>query len=180
MTASGPAPAVLVSVGTDFHPFDRLVAWVDGWLAARHGDAVDCLVQYGTSRPPVRAAGVAYLDHAELDRLLAHADVVVSHGGPSTIAEARRHGHLPLVVPRSPALGEHVDDHQQRFARRLDEAGLVRVVATPADLHAALEEALAAPRNRADTPPEPAQAGALDAVRRFGELVDGLFAQRRR
>lgn len=186
MTTDGPEPAVLVSVGTDFHPFDRLVTWVDEWLATRSGDYVDCLVQYGTSIPPARAGGAAYLDHAELDRLLGRVRVVVSHGGPSTIAEARRHGHLPLVVPRDPACGEHVDDHQQRFARRLGSAGLVRVVTTMTELHAALEETLAeasaGPRTTGDVDGL-AHAGARDAVRRFGELVDAMFAefaQRRR
>ena len=28
------------------------------------------------------------------------------------------HGHLPICVPRDPTSGEHVDDHQQLFARR--------------------------------------------------------------
>ncbi len=187
MTAGGPPPAVLVSVGTDYHQFDRLVDWVDQWLATRSDGPVECLVQYGTSKPPVRATGTAYLAHNELDRLLAGVSVVVSHGGPSTIAEARRHGHLPLVVPRNPALGEHVDDHQQRFTQRLADAGLVRVVTTAAEFQTALEQALSTPRSDDDAAraaqQELAQAGAREAVRRFGELVDAMFAefaQRRR
>jgi UDP-N-acetylglucosamine transferase subunit ALG13 len=186
VTAGGPQPAVLVSVGTDYHQLDRLVDWVDEWLASRQGGPVDCLVQYGTSKQPVRAQGAAYLAHAELERLLGDVSVVVSHGGPSTIAEARRRGHLPIVVPRNPGLGEHVDDHQQRFARRLADAGLVRVVTTAEEFRAALEEALAAPRAddaTRETQQRLAQAGAREAVRRFGELVDAMFAesaQRRR
>ena len=97
----------------------------------------------------------------------------------TTIAEARRHGHLPLVVPRNPVLAEHVDDHQQRFAQRLAEADLVRVVATAADFQVALEQALAAPRtddSARSARQEHAQAGAREAVRRFAELVDDMFA----
>ena len=44
-------PLLLVSVGTDHHPFDRLVRWAGAWLAA-HPGAVRCLMQTGTSAPP--------------------------------------------------------------------------------------------------------------------------------
>jgi hypothetical protein len=50
-----PAPLVLISVGTDHHPFDRLVTWADGWLATRPEGSVRCVVQSGTSRAPLVA-----------------------------------------------------------------------------------------------------------------------------
>jgi UDP-N-acetylglucosamine transferase subunit ALG13 len=178
MTLPDPAPTVLVSVGTDFHPFDRLVTWVDGWLAARSGREVTCLVQYGASRPPQRATGVAFLGHGELHELMAHAHAVVTHGGPSTIAEARRHGHRPIVVARAPELGEHVDDHQQRFARRLEAQGLVRLAPSAESLGRALEEALTAGRGiPASAVGQPA---APPAAMLFGRLVEELFTTRGR
>src|SRR5207342_3032116 len=103
-------PLVLVQVGTDHHPFDRLVAWADTWAGA-HPD-VEVLVQHGRSRAPDVASGSAFLDRDTLTGLLESADVVVSHGGPATISEARAAGHRPVVVPRDPGRGEHVDDHQ--------------------------------------------------------------------
>lgn len=179
MSAVPRSPSVLVSVGTDFHPFDRLVAWVDEWLGTRPGGEVPCLVQYGSSRPPERAAGVPFLGHDDLGSVMASALVVVCHGGPSTIAEARHHGHRPIVVPRSPGLGEHVDDHQQRFSRRLAETGRVRLVLAEQDLRDALEDALAAPAvTRSE--PDLAHLTAAEAALRFGELVDTMFAERRR
>ncbi len=56
------------------------------------------------------------MSHDRLEELLAQATVVVCHGGPGTVTEARDAGHVPLCMPRDPELGEHVDDHQQRFA----------------------------------------------------------------
>jgi UDP-N-acetylglucosamine transferase subunit ALG13 len=53
------------------------------------------------------------------------ADVVVTHGGPGTILEASSAGHRPVVVPRQRSYGEHVDDHQLRFAKRLAEDGMI-------------------------------------------------------
>jgi UDP-N-acetylglucosamine transferase subunit ALG13 len=135
-------------VGTDFHPFDRLVGWIDDWLE-RAGDGVRCVVQHGSSRPPRNASAAAYLSYTELQTAMGSADIVVCHGGPATITEARAHGHRPICVPRDPALDEHIDGHQQRFARRLGEAGLVRLAETPEALNVALAETLAqAPRDR--------------------------------
>ena len=120
---------VVAVLGTDHHPFDRLVGWMDE-AARRHPD-VRFVVQHGASRAPVRAEGHAFLGHDALVHLLRSADVVVCHGGPGTITDARAVGHLPVCVPRDPELGEHVDGHQQRFADVAGPAGLMEVVRDP-------------------------------------------------
>jgi UDP-N-acetylglucosamine transferase subunit ALG13 len=162
---------VFVSVGTDHHPFDRLVGWVDAWLP----DGVKCVVQHGTSAPPRRAEGVAYLDHGELTGLLNDAAVVVSHGGPTTITESRRHGVRPIVVPRSPALGEHVDDHQERFCARMAAKGLISPASDEPAFRALLDRALADPADfavRADG------GDVAKSVARFSKLIEDLLRRR--
>ena len=168
--------SVVVVVGTDHHPFDRLVTWVDTWLQCRPGGPVSCLVQYGTSASPLVAQGRPYLDHAGVEQLMAQALAVITHGGPTTIAEARRAGHRPVVVPRSARLGEHVDDHQRRFVGRLASAGLVDVAHTQAELAAAVETRL-----RAVTAPGPTDVTAEweQSARRFGRLVEEVLGSRK-
>lgn len=129
------SPLVLALAGTDHHPFDRMVQWIDA-AAMRHRD-VRFLVQHGATRPPRVAEGHDYLSHDHLVDLLAQARVVVCHGGPGLITEAREAGHVPLCMPRDPLLGEHVDGHQQRFARLVGDACVVRTVTS---LHAFDEE----------------------------------------
>lgn len=172
---------VLVSVGTDCHPFGRLVEWVERWHAEQQG--VGLLVQYGSSCPPTRAAAQDYFDHGELQRAIRESGLVVCHGGPATITEARRNGRLPIVVPRESGRGEHIDDHQLRFGRRLDHAGLVACCETEQLLHATLDRALAEPdgfrlRTRHEMAGE--NAAPTESVRKTGELVDLLVAGRRR
>jgi UDP-N-acetylglucosamine transferase subunit ALG13 len=163
---------VFVSVGTDHHPFDRLVRWVDAWLP----EGVQCVVQHGTSAPPRRAEGVDYLDHGALTSLLDEAAVVVCHGGPTTITESRRHGRRPIVVPRSPALGEHVDDHQQRFCARMEAKGLISRTDDEDAFRALMDRALAEPDEFA----VPAHGGDVaESVARFGDLVADLLSARR-
>jgi UDP-N-acetylglucosamine transferase subunit ALG13 len=162
---------VLVLVGTDFHRFDRLVDWVDRWAGDR---AADVLVQHGTSRAPLVAAGQPYLDWDKMQSEMAAADVVVSHGGPATISEARQAGHLPIVVPRDPVRDEHVDDHQQLFSRRLAASRLVTVVEDEIALRAALDAAAVGERGQ----PVDVRDKILGTTRRLGTLVDGLVPER--
>ncbi|MDP9185297.1 MAG: glycosyl transferase family 2, partial [Actinomycetota bacterium] len=135
-------PLILALVGTDHHPFERLVRWVDAWAGTR---AARVVVQHGSARPPEHAEGVRLLPVAELDELLQVATAVVCHGGPGTIAAVRAAGRLPIVLGRDPARGEHVDDHQLRFAAAAGRAGEVRAVDSEAGLAAALDDALADP-----------------------------------
>ncbi|WP_207619818.1 glycosyltransferase [Nocardioides sp. IC4_145] len=139
---------VVAMVGTDHHPFERLVTWMDA-AAVQHPD-VHFVVQHGVSPAPVVAEGRAYLAHGELERLLARASVVVCHGGPGIVTEAREAGHLPLCVPRDPGFGEHVDDHQQRFADLVGRVGVVRVARTFQDFGRELDQALAGPPGLGD------------------------------
>lgn len=179
MTSGGEVPPLLlVVVGTDHHPFDRVVSWVERWLAGGSGDRVRCVLQYGTSHPPAVTGARSYLGHAELQELMRDADVVVSHGGPATIMECRRTGHLPIVVPRDNQLGEHVDEHQRRFAQRLSEEGTVVLCESEEALRAALEGALARPADFRLATPTAAASGVAKVsapVRRAGELLDGLL-----
>ena len=99
------------------------------------------------------------------------ADVVVAQGGPGGIMDSRGEGRLPIVVPRDPALGEHVDDHQLRFAAHLHRRGRVALALDEQAFRSAVLHALAAPHEFAVSPeaaPTPATAvavaAALDAV----------------
>lgn len=164
-------PGVVVALGTDHHPFTRVVQWVDAW-AARHED-VDVFVQHGTAAPPRVARGAALVTHAELLDLFAGAGAVVTHGGPGTITDARQSGRQPIVVPRDPRRGEHVDDHQQLFTARMAAAGQIVRVDDEASLVAAIDRALADPDAFAcSVDDQPVRA----AVERVASLIERLEA----
>lgn len=165
-------PALVVAMlGTDHHPFSRLVDWVDD-VALHLGSEVRFVVQHGASRPPVIAEGRDFLPHDEIVDLLARADAVICHGGPGTIMDARNAGHVPVCVPRDPDLGEHVDRHQQRFADLVHRAGMVTHARTRTDFARAVEEAV---RSRAVR--SPALVGVVGPARR--EVVSAESAYQR-
>jgi len=126
---------ILVTVGTHHAPFDRLIEAAEGY-AARSGERV--VVQTGPSRVPApHCETFVWILPERLETLAAEARVVVTHAGPGSILMALAAGRVPVVVPRDPSRGEHVDDHQIRFAAHL--ADPVRVVLDTTALAEALE-----------------------------------------
>lgn len=167
---------VFVTVGTDHHPFDRLCAWADAWVAGGRHPEVPWFVQSGTSQAPSHAPARDYIGYDEMCDSMSRAIAVVCHGGPATIMDARRLGRVPIVVPRNADLGEHVDNHQQRFARRMAELGEIHLARSQEEVFELVEKAIADPSAFAVSS-DGAEIAA--AVAKFGELVDGLFDGRR-
>lgn len=166
---------VLVTVGTDHHPFDRLVRWVDSWATAHPEHP--CLIQRGTSVQPETCYSHRYVPYEDLVESMEASTVIVTHGGPATIMEARASGRMPIVVPRRPDLGEHIDDHQIRFSRWMAGRRQVLLAETEDELHRELDQAFVDPSR--------ARVGADDAdiaasVQRFSDLVEDLLERRKR
>lgn len=170
------APLVLVTVGTEHYPFHRLVRWIDTWLDTDRGRRVQCVVQYGFAASPTHGEGHPFLTFQEMESEMRRAGAVVSHGGTGSVMLSRRLGLKPIVVPRTKALGEHVDDHQVLFARRLAALGDIEIAETEERLSGLLDDFV---DGRLD-PRTATQADDTEqAVRRFGELVQQLFADSR-
>ena len=136
-------PLVVALAGTDHHPFDRLVEWVDA-AAARRPD-VRFLVQHGSATHAATRwpRGRPFLAHDRLVALLAEASVAICHGGPGTIMDAREAGHVPLCVPRDPdwastSTGTSSGSRPWSAGR----SGVVRHVTTVESFHAELGRAL--------------------------------------
>lgn len=122
-----PVRRVVVSLGSDrwtFRPLVEEVASVLGHLRAS-GTEVEARWQVGPT--DVRGLGIEavdYLPASELAAWFRWADVVVSHAGAGGALTALRSGRQPVLIPRDPARGEVIDDHQLHFARALDARGL--------------------------------------------------------
>lgn len=151
MTIDRGRPAIVVSLGTDHHKFDRLIDWIDDWLRSV-SDPPSCLVQHGASRLPLMAVARDRMPRPELLQLYDDATVVVVQGGPGSILDARSVGHVPIAVPRRPELHEVVDGHQIAFTRTMAKFGEAIAAESAEELVRALEAALRAPGS-VRTPP---------------------------
>lgn len=130
MSSTPAIRRVVVTVGTDHHPFDRLINWVNDWLSTHPDQTKRFFVQWGTASGRPECPGGQFLEVDELATLLDEADIVICHGGPGTISEAWARGVMPIVVPRSAKLGEHVDDHQINFCDAIAALGRIELAST--------------------------------------------------
>ncbi|WP_375504720.1 glycosyltransferase [uncultured Jatrophihabitans sp.] len=126
-----PLRRALVTVGSARgFPFDRML------LAARDALPTDCETTWQVLDSSVRELPgrvVHEFKSAELRSELETVDVVISHAGTGSALTALQLGLCPVLVPRSQAHGEHVDDHQFQIARMLGDRALA-VVRAPEEL----------------------------------------------
>lgn len=133
---------IFVTVGTHEQQFDRLVRAVDGLVASGTIDE-PVFIQTGyCTFEPRHCEWQRFVPAPEMRARMEAADVVITHGGPSSFIEAMAVGKVPVVVPRRSDLGEHVNDHQADFVREVVEhkGGIVPVFDTK-DLVTAIAEA---------------------------------------
>lgn len=163
----------VVTVGTDHHPFDRLIRWINDWLGQHPEQIQAFVVQWGSASVEPICPGERFLDVGRLDELLESADVMICHGGPGSIADAWARGQVPIAVPRLRRFGEVVDDHQIDFCRKLASLGRVRLAEDPGALAGLLDEAL---RDRHPFSLQAPPANIDATVARFETLVAELVS----
>lgn len=163
---------IFATVGTHEDPFNRLVVELDR-LAAAGVVREEVRIQsgYSTAAAP-RCTMEKMMAFDAVQAAMAGARIVITHGGPASIMQALSHGKVPIVVPRDPAHGEHVDGHQIQFARRL--ADRVLVVEDIRELEGAIT---GYDQRVARLPsPEPPRLRAERFAHRLGELCGRLVA----
>lgn len=120
---------IFVTVGTHEQQFDRLVRAVDE-LRADETIRESVFVQTGyCTFEPNHCEHSKFVPFKRMKEMMAQADVVITHGGPSSFIEAMAAGKVPVVVPRRSDLAEHVNDHQADFVHIVAErqGGIVPV-----------------------------------------------------
>ena len=110
---------IIVTVGTHEQPFNRLVEYVDKWA---EGKDEEVIIQTGYSTvEPKNCRWQKFYTQGEMDKFILDARIVITHGGPCCYNEVIQIGKVPIVVPRSRKLGEHIDDHQIEIGREFKE-----------------------------------------------------------
>ncbi len=126
---------ILITVGTEKFPFNRLMRWVD--LLLQHdliGEEEEVVVQYGTCTIlPGGARVYRLLKEQDFQDLVRRARLVIAHCGEGTVLLLDNMDTPFLLVPRSQRYQEHVDDHQLELAQALASIG-VPIAWGPADL----------------------------------------------
>jgi UDP-N-acetylglucosamine transferase subunit ALG13 len=136
---------IFVTTGMEKYPFPRLLKAVSE--AAREG-----IIPW----PVIVQSGSTFLTSPYLDQrslfafpdmvaMMEQAEVVIGHAGAGTMLLAQQLGRRPLLMPRNSQFGEHLDNHQQDFANRLDGSERAHIARDEATLKRLLRELLMTP-----------------------------------
>ncbi len=127
---------ILVTVGTEKYPFNRLMLWID--LLNKYGflnsEQEEIVVQYGTCTIlPMGVKVYKLLPETEFSRFLEKARLVIAHCGEGTMDLLTELEKPFVLVPRQHRFGEHLDDHQLELAEVLKNLGFA-IAYSPGDL----------------------------------------------
>ena len=126
---------IFVTVGTHEQPFDRLIREVDR-LKAQSVISDEVFIQLGYSRYiPTHCKYQQFLGYPQWEAMVKDAHIVITHGGPGSIMLALHNGKVPIAVPCTRQYGEHVDDHQLQFVKRMEQKGRLLAVYEIEELH---------------------------------------------
>lgn len=112
---------IFVTVGTHEQPFNRLIEYIDN-LKKENIISDDIIIQTGYSTcEPLYCKWSKLYPYQEMLELVSAADIVITHGGPSSFIMPLQIGKVPIVVPRQFKFNEHINDHQVEFSKAVAE-----------------------------------------------------------
>ncbi len=112
---------IFVTVGTHEQPFNRLLEYVDQ-LKKENIITDPVVVQSGFSTyTPQCCEWKRLYPYQEMIMLVEKADIIITHGGPSSFLMPLQIGKIPIVVPRQYEYREHVNNHQVLFSKTVAE-----------------------------------------------------------
>lgn len=110
---------IFVTVGTHEQPFNRLIKKMDE-LKKNNFIKDEVVVQTGFSTfEPQFCQWSKLIPYQQMIKNVSEARIVITHGGPASFIMPLQLGKIPIVVPRQKQFGEHVNDHQIEFARKV-------------------------------------------------------------
>ena len=124
---------ILVTVGTEQYPFNRLMQWIEVLLQSEMIQE-EVVVQYGNSTVlPAGAKVYQFLKEEKFQDLINEARIVIAHCGEGTLLLLDSLDKPYILVSRSQEFKEHVDDHQVELGLALSQIN-VPVAWCPGDL----------------------------------------------
>jgi UDP-N-acetylglucosamine transferase subunit ALG13 len=119
---------IFVTVGTHEQSFDRLVKEIDN-LVKEGIIKEEVFIQLGYSNyTPKYCEYSKLINYEDMVEKTTKARIVITHGGPGSIMLPLSLNKIPIVVPRQEQYGEHVDDHQVLFSKRLEKEGKILAI----------------------------------------------------
>ena len=125
---------IFLTVGTEKFPLDRLLKAVDEAVGNKKIDQA-VFGQIGKSGyKPQWFSYKEFFEFAQMKKFIQEAEIVVSHAGIGSTLLCLNLEKIPILFPRRLDFGEHLDNHQVEFAKKIEAVGKVLVAYDEKDL----------------------------------------------
>lgn len=125
---------IFVTTGTENFPFDRLIRVVDRGIKDK-SFSDEVFMQIGTSTyEPKNCSWKRFIEFGIMIDLIRKARIIITHAGTGSTFFCLTLNKIPLVFPRYHKYGEHLDDHQMEFTKRMEAEGKILAAYDGAEL----------------------------------------------
>ncbi|KRD84527.1 hypothetical protein ASE51_17645 [Bacillus sp. Root147] len=131
---------IFVTLGTQKFQLNRLLKEIDKLVG--NGEIEQSISsQVGHSDySPQNFSVKKFLNEEQFNNCIANADIVIAHGGTSSIVKSLKLNKKTIVVPRRSEYGEHVDNHQEEIVGYFENIGSILVVRDIESLNSAIKK----------------------------------------
>lgn len=119
---------IFVILGTQRFQMNRVIDEIDYLVETGKIKKEDIIIQNGYSQPSKFVKCFQMVGEDQFDEILTKSEVVITHGGTSSIIKALKNGKKTIVIPRKAKFQEHVDDHQKEICDVFKEQGYAEVL----------------------------------------------------
>ncbi|WP_191557382.1 PssE/Cps14G family polysaccharide biosynthesis glycosyltransferase [Metabacillus idriensis] len=117
---------IFITLGTQRFPFNRIIDQVEELKKTYKGDIV---IQNGYTKCDLKdVLSQNFMDSELFINYIKKADIIVTHGGTSSIIKSLEAQKKVIAVPRLQRYKEHVDDHQLDICSTFEEKGYITVL----------------------------------------------------
>lgn len=112
---------IFITLGTHEQPFNRLIVEINRLIKEKIiTEEVFMQIGYVHNIEPI-CPYEKFIASEDMNNFMQKARIVVIHGGLGSIIQAFINKKVPIVIPRQKKFGEHVDDHQVIFSKKLSK-----------------------------------------------------------
>jgi len=129
---------IFVVLGTQRFPMNRVIDKIDNLIEIGFLNKNKIVIQNGHSKNSKYAENLGMIDESAFNNYIKNSDIVITHGGTSSIIKALRNNKKTIIIPRRADLREHVDNHQFEISDMFKNNGYAEVVLDIEDLKEAI------------------------------------------
>lgn len=112
---------IKVALGTEKFPMVKVLEWIDRAIDEGHlSETEEIRVQSGSTTYSPKHGNItltATVPYQEQMQDFIEARMCIIHAGMGNVLDLADLNKVPIIIPRDPALGEHLDGHQFDFCK---------------------------------------------------------------